>query len=69
MHQLVRSCFVGTGDTGILDSPMYTTANAGRAPKPFVYEFLLLLYCFLGLQISYLTWGFFQEKIMTQVCN
>ena len=25
----------------------------------------LLLYCFLGLQISYLSWGLLQEKIMT----
>lgn len=26
---------------------------------------ILLLYCFGGLQVSYLTWGIFQEKIMT----
>ncbi|CAG2104599.1 unnamed protein product [Medioppia subpectinata] len=25
----------------------------------------LLLYCFLGLQVSYLSWGLLQEKIMT----
>ncbi len=25
----------------------------------------LLVYCFLGLQISYLSWGLLQEKIMT----
>lgn len=25
-----------------------------------------LLYCFFGLQISFLTWGILQEKIMTQ---
>jgi adenosine 3'-phospho 5'-phosphosulfate transporter B2 len=26
----------------------------------------LLFYCFVGLQASYLTWGYLQEKIMTQ---
>lgn len=26
----------------------------------------LLLFCFLGLQVSYLTWGYVQEKIMTK---
>lgn len=26
---------------------------------------LLLLYCFTGLQLSYLIWGILQEKIMT----
>jgi len=25
----------------------------------------MLMYCFLGLQISYLSWGLLQEKIMT----
>lgn len=25
----------------------------------------LLMYCFLGLQISYLSWGLLQEKVMT----
>lgn len=27
--------------------------------------FLVLFYCFAGLQLSYLTWGVVQEKIMT----
>ncbi len=25
-----------------------------------------LLFCFVGLQLSYVTWGVFQEKLMTQ---
>ena len=28
---------------------------------------LQLLFCFFGLQVSYLTWGVLQEKIMTKV--
>ena len=30
-------------------------------------EAILLIFCFLGLQLTYLTWGLLQEKIMTQV--
>ncbi|PNF23605.1 Adenosine 3'-phospho 5'-phosphosulfate transporter 1 [Cryptotermes secundus] len=29
-------------------------------------EAILLIFCFLGLQLTYLTWGLLQEKIMTQ---
>ncbi|KAJ6223858.1 hypothetical protein RDWZM_002403 [Blomia tropicalis] len=32
----------------------------------FSKDALQLVYCFVGLQISYLTWGILQEKIMTQ---
>ena len=27
-----------------------------------------LLFCFVGLQVSYLTWGYVQEKVMTKEC-
>jgi len=30
-------------------------------------EAILLIFCFLGLQLTYLTWGLLQEKMMTQV--
>lgn len=28
-------------------------------------QILILMYCFFGLQFSYLTWGILQEKVMT----
>ncbi|XP_076666259.1 adenosine 3'-phospho 5'-phosphosulfate transporter 1 [Andrena cerasifolii] len=62
--RLVRSCFVGHCETGLLDSSCASTpANNQRT---FTQDALLLLYCFFGLQVSYLTWGYLQEKIMTQ---
>ncbi|PRD27157.1 UNVERIFIED_CONTAM: Slc35b2 [Trichonephila clavipes] len=36
-------------------------------PKPSTTQkALTILFCFAGLQVSYLTWGLLQEKIMTQ---
>ncbi|EZA58893.1 hypothetical protein DMN91_011048 [Ooceraea biroi] len=62
--RLVHSCFVGHCETGLLDSPSYTPNTCTQ--RTFAQDALLLLYCFFGLQISYLTWGYLQEKIMTQ---
>lgn len=60
----------GDGDTSG-DSP---TANTGKAPIPVTTpaghstagECLLYAYCFIGLNVSYLSWGLLQEKIITQ---
>ncbi|XP_035740299.1 adenosine 3'-phospho 5'-phosphosulfate transporter 1-like [Vespa mandarinia] len=63
--RLVHSCFLGHSETGLLDTSSYTPTSTSQ--RTFTQDFLLLTYCFLGLQISYLTWGYLQEKIMTQV--
>lgn len=68
ISRLVHSCFVGHCETGLLDSPPYTPNASTHAQRTFTQDALLLMYCFFGLQISYLTWGYLQEKIMTQVC-
>lgn len=64
--KLVHLCFVGNCETGLLDSSSYTSAPSNHSQRTFAQDALLLLYCFFGLQISYLTWGYLQEKIMTQ---
>ncbi|EGI66733.1 Adenosine 3'-phospho 5'-phosphosulfate transporter 1, partial [Acromyrmex echinatior] len=64
--RLVHSCFVGHCETGFLDSPTYVPNASTHIQRTFTQDALLLIYCFLGLQISYLTWGYLQEKIMTQ---
>lgn len=65
--RLVHSCFMGHCETGLLDSPPYSAPNAStHVQRTFTQDALLLMYCFFGLQISYLTWGYLQEKIMTQ---
>ena len=39
---------------------------AGMSLSPRTYTYLKLLFCFLGLQLSYLTWGIVQERVMTK---
>lgn len=58
---------MGHCETGLLDSPAYASNASTHVQRTFAQDALLLMYCFLGLQISYLTWGYLQEKIMTQV--
>lgn len=67
ISKLAHSCFVGHSETGLLDSPSYTPNTSTHVQRTFTQDALLLIYCFFGLQISYLTWGYLQEKIMTQV--
>lgn len=66
LPKLLHACFIGSGQSGgLLDSTHFTPQNYAHQ-QTFIQEILLLLYCFLGLQVSYLTWGYLQEKIMTQ---
>ncbi|CAD6238369.1 GSCOCG00008449001-RA-CDS [Cotesia congregata] len=67
MSKLVHRCISGGGESGLLDTTDYIPASKASQEQRFIKnETFLLLYCFSGLQISYLTWGYFQEKIMTQ---
>ncbi|XP_043277927.1 adenosine 3'-phospho 5'-phosphosulfate transporter 1 [Venturia canescens] len=68
LFKLVETCFLGNGSTGLLDSPAYSPARVSSSSglKSFSQDALILVYCFFGLQMSYLTWGYLQEKIMTQ---
>ena len=62
----MHSCFVGSGTTS--DSPHYSsTPSSSHKQRTFFQDAMLLAHCFLGLQVSFLTWGYLQEKIMTQV--
>ncbi|XP_017883090.1 adenosine 3'-phospho 5'-phosphosulfate transporter 1 [Ceratina calcarata] len=64
IHRLVHECFVGHCETGLLDASY--TSTPPNSQRTFTQDALLLMYCFFGLQVSYLTWGYLQEKIMTQ---
>ena len=50
----------------LLNSPSFpssfTSPSGTRAEPSQTQKFV---FCFIGLQLSYLTWGFMQEKIMT----
>lgn len=68
--KLIRLCFHGP-DTVIGTEGGQTVLPPAQLlsplPKTILSEAFLILFCFLGLQFSYLTWGVLQEKIMTQV--
>jgi len=47
------------------DSSEKSLENSQEIVKSKWKVLIILFYCFIGLQISYLTWGVIQEKIMT----
>lgn len=64
----IRLCFFSRS----ADLPVHGEHNAAShrsiatSKTTPVKEFILISYCFIGLMVSYLTWGLLQEKIMTQ---
>ncbi|KAL3822654.1 hypothetical protein ACHAXA_001807 [Cyclostephanos tholiformis] len=66
-HLMIES--KDSGDNGDRSIPIGNTASApssGGVPNTdFFSQALRFLFCFGGLQISYLTWGYMQELIMT----
>jgi len=59
LPRVVRACIVG-GE--VLPSDV-----VGDSPiRSLRQDVLLLVFCFVGLQGTYLTWGLLQEKVMTQ---
>lgn len=62
LYAVIKSCF---SDHDKLDAAS-VSAQAKAASRTVAKECVLLIYCFLGLMLSYLTWGILQEKIMTR---
>ncbi|CAD7092759.1 unnamed protein product [Hermetia illucens] len=61
IHKAVKFCFTGSDIERIEPTASKTPSN-----KAVTTDFVVLIYCFVGLMGSYLTWGVLQEKIMTQ---
>lgn len=59
---VIRTCF-GEDD---LPSVNPSGLNPTKAPRTQLETITLLLFYFFGLQVSYLSWGVLQEKVMTQ---
>lgn len=57
---IMRHCFE---EPEIIDCTANTQQTIQRS---FLHDTILLLYYFFGLQVSFLTWGVLQEKVMTQ---
>lgn len=61
MPTLIRQCFE---EPELIECT--TNTQAGLHQRSFFHDTMLLLYYFFGLQVSFLTWGVLQEKVMTQ---
>lgn len=66
ISNFLRLCF---GEDGSMSSPLITQSESQRGipKKSFWWRTFLLVFYFIGLQASYLSWGILQEKVMTQV--
>ncbi|KAJ8919799.1 hypothetical protein NQ315_006328 [Exocentrus adspersus] len=58
---IIRTCF-GEDELLLVNS----ASHAGSTHRTLFQDGLLLLFYFFGLQLSYLSWGVLQEKVMTQ---
>ncbi|BES93840.1 adenosine 3'-phospho 5'-phosphosulfate transporter [Nesidiocoris tenuis] len=61
LGKIIHACLVGKGEL-----PDVNEVNSDNSSRTLRQDALLLSFCFIGLQGSYLTWGILQEKIMTQ---
>lgn len=59
---VIRTCF-GEDELLVVNPAVINNPKTNRTP---LENILLLLFYFFGLQISYLSWGVLQEKVMTQ---
>ena len=68
LYPVVRLIVFGSGGSEIEDSieADSTKQSKQQAPKNERDKAKKLIACFVGLQVSYLTWGVLQEKIMTR---
>jgi len=55
------------GLIGDAESPMTNPVLEEKVEGVNFQEVLKFLFCFCGLQVSYITWGYMQELIMTSV--
>ncbi|KAK9511526.1 hypothetical protein O3M35_000165 [Rhynocoris fuscipes] len=61
LSRIIESCVVGR-ETGLPESMPASPTNTASLKQ----DVLLLIFCLVGLQGSYLTWGILQEKVVTQ---
>ncbi|KAM6905869.1 adenosine 3'-phospho 5'-phosphosulfate transporter 1 [Lycodopsis pacificus] len=63
---LIKTCVFGSeAKTGLLDDVSLAPRNEGESGSS-VRQVVKLIFCAAGLQVSYLTWGVLQERVMTR---
>ncbi|KAJ9601154.1 hypothetical protein L9F63_000674, partial [Diploptera punctata] len=67
-HNAIRLCLAGPepviGADGL--QQVGSQPHVIQQTRSTLQEAVLVIFCFSGLQVTYLTWGLLQEKIMTQ---
>ena len=70
MSRMLVSCVYGN-ERQLTDVVSVAQINKGASaagqPTSAARKAAQLIFCIAGLQVSYLTWGLLQEKIMTKV--
>ncbi|XP_065819515.1 adenosine 3'-phospho 5'-phosphosulfate transporter 1 [Labrus bergylta] len=63
---VIKSCVFGSeAKSGLLDDVSVGSRNEGHSGSS-VRQVIKLIFCAAGLQVSYLTWGVLQERVMTR---
>ncbi|XP_042232793.1 adenosine 3'-phospho 5'-phosphosulfate transporter 1-like isoform X2 [Homarus americanus] len=66
LSKLITSCVYGQGYDKLVTTDLPPAPRTPAPERSMSSKCLQLIFCFLGLQASYLTWGVLQEKIMTK---
>ncbi|XP_044026003.1 adenosine 3'-phospho 5'-phosphosulfate transporter 1 [Siniperca chuatsi] len=65
-YPIIKTCVFGSeAKTGLLDDVSVAPRNEGDSGSS-VRQVIKLIFCSAGLQVSYLTWGVLQERVMTR---
>ncbi|XP_048841909.1 adenosine 3'-phospho 5'-phosphosulfate transporter 1 isoform X2 [Brienomyrus brachyistius] len=65
-YPVIKSCVFGSeSKSGLLDEPLAAPRNEPESTSS-TKQALKLFFCAAGLQVSYLTWGVLQERVMTR---
>ncbi|CAK6962736.1 adenosine 3'-phospho 5'-phosphosulfate transporter 1 [Scomber scombrus] len=63
---LIKTCVFGSeAKAGLLDDTSVAPRNEGDSGSS-IRQVVKLIFCAAGLQVSYLTWGVLQERVMTR---
>lgn len=67
-HNAIRLCLAGPDPLIDADGlqQVGSQSHSIQQSRSAFQEAVLVIFCFTGLQVTYLTWGLLQEKIMTQ---
>ncbi|CAB4068829.1 SLC35B2 [Lepeophtheirus salmonis] len=66
LHKCLQIIFVGIKDLLPTQEGSKSSSPSSKTPVSQKSKIITLLYCVVGLQVSYLTWGYLQERIMTR---